>query len=99
MTSIQVLATPMMGRDKSSSVNPTAFNIARAGARSGPTSNLWLVSFNSFGIIAYFPFVVPFFLPSAFWSFFISMSIIRYCGKPVVNRLAPLTINVPHEYA
>src|SRR5678816_3823434 len=60
MTSIQVLATPMMGRDKSSSVNPMAFNIARAGARSGPTSKLWLVSFNSFGIIAYFPFFLPF---------------------------------------
>jgi len=29
MTSIQVLATPMIGRDKSSSVNPTAFSIAR----------------------------------------------------------------------
>jgi len=65
----------MMGRDKSSSVNPMAFNIARAGARSGPTSKLWLVSFNSFGIIAYFPFFLPFFLPSAFSSFFISMSI------------------------
>jgi VIT1/CCC1 family predicted Fe2+/Mn2+ transporter len=76
MTSIQVLATPMIGRDKSSSVNPTAFNIARAGARSGPTSKLWLVSFNSFGMSAYFPFFPPFFLSSAFSSFFMSVSII-----------------------
>ena len=45
MTSIQVLATPMIGRDKSSSVNPTAFNIARAGARSGPTSKSRLCEF------------------------------------------------------
>src|SRR5438128_8236919 len=50
MISIQVLATPMIGRDKSSSVNPTAFNIARAGARLGPTSKSWLVSFSSVGI-------------------------------------------------
>ncbi len=53
MTSIQVFATPMIGRDKSSSVNPTAFNIARAGARSGPSSKSWLLSFNSFGITSF----------------------------------------------
>jgi len=47
MTSIQVLATPTSGFDKSSSVNPTAFNIARAGARPGPTSSSWLFSFSS----------------------------------------------------
>src|SRR5260370_10658313 len=35
--SIQVFATPMMGRRKSSSVNPTAFSMARAGARLGPS--------------------------------------------------------------
>src|SRR5512143_765059 len=51
MTSIQVLATPMIGRDKSSSVKPTAFNMARAGARPGPTNRSWLLSFNSFGMM------------------------------------------------
>ncbi len=37
MTSIHVLATPTIGFVKSSSVKPTAFNIARAGARPAPT--------------------------------------------------------------
>src|SRR5687767_15352379 len=37
MTSIQVLATPIKGRERSSSVKPTAFSMARAGARPGPT--------------------------------------------------------------
>src|SRR5262249_9547007 len=54
MTSIQVFATPMIGRDKSSSVNPTAFNIALAGARAGPTSISWLLSFHSFGMTSSF---------------------------------------------
>ena len=35
--SIHVFATPTMGRDRSSSEKPTAFNIARDGARSGPS--------------------------------------------------------------
>jgi len=34
---IQVLATPMIGHRKSSSVKPIAFNVARAGARLGPS--------------------------------------------------------------
>jgi hypothetical protein len=35
--SIHVVATPTSGRDRSSSVNPVPFSIARAGARSGPS--------------------------------------------------------------
>src|SRR5262245_65387207 len=35
--SIHVFATPIMGRDKSSSEKPTAFNIARDDAGSGPS--------------------------------------------------------------
>ena len=68
MTSIQVLATPMIGRDRSSSVNPTAFNIARAGARSGPASNSRLRSFNSFDITS------PYRLLKMFPSFVLSRS-------------------------
>src|SRR5580658_10326264 len=37
MVSIQVLATPMMGRLSSWSVNPMALNMARAGAWSRPS--------------------------------------------------------------
>src|SRR5215475_12329377 len=37
MVPIQLWATPIWGRDRSSSVNPTAFIMARAGARSGPS--------------------------------------------------------------
>ena len=37
MVSIQVVATPTIGRARSSSVKPIAFSIARAGARSGPS--------------------------------------------------------------
>src|SRR4029077_10250570 len=62
MISIQVLATPMIGRDKSSSVNPTAFNIARAGARSGPTSKSRLVSFSSLGMTSLLSFPAFFLL-------------------------------------
>src|SRR5688500_10141587 len=48
MISIQVLATPMMGRARSSSVKPTAFSMARAGARPGPTKSSRLLNFDSF---------------------------------------------------
>ncbi len=37
IVSIQVVATPTSGRARSSSVNPMALSIARAGARSGPS--------------------------------------------------------------
>ncbi len=37
IVSIQVVATPTSGLARSSSVNPTAFSIARAGARSTPS--------------------------------------------------------------
>ena len=37
MVSIQVVATPTIGLARSSSVKPTPFSIARAGARSGPS--------------------------------------------------------------
>src|SRR6266481_5940502 len=39
MISIQVWATPTSGLLKSSSVKPTALNIARAGAREGPSTS------------------------------------------------------------
>src|SRR5713226_4645158 len=45
MTSIQVLATPTSGRDRSSSVNPTALSMARAGARPGPSTRSRLLRF------------------------------------------------------
>ncbi|BCU78215.1 hypothetical protein llg_29300 [Luteolibacter sp. LG18] len=38
MTSLQVEAMPMMGFWKSCFSNPTAYSIARLGARSGPSS-------------------------------------------------------------
>ncbi len=37
IVSIHVVATPMSGFARSSSVNPTALSIARAAARSGPS--------------------------------------------------------------
>ena len=37
IVSIHVVATPMIGRARSSSVNPIALSIARAAARSGPS--------------------------------------------------------------
>jgi hypothetical protein len=37
IVSIQVVATPISGRARSSSLKPTPFSIARAGARSGPS--------------------------------------------------------------
>jgi hypothetical protein len=42
MVSIHVFATPMIGLAKSSSVNPMAFSMARAGARSRPCVIVWL---------------------------------------------------------
>ena len=42
MTSIQVLATPIRGLRKSSSVRPVARSMARAGARSGPSTKVRL---------------------------------------------------------
>jgi hypothetical protein len=42
MISIQVCATPMSGLDRSWSVYPTAFIIARAGAREGPSRRVLL---------------------------------------------------------
>src|SRR5919204_114562 len=44
MVSIQVLATPMMGLARSSSVNPMPLSMARAGARSRPCVMVWLRS-------------------------------------------------------
>src|SRR5258708_2310766 len=41
--SVQVLAMPIIGLFKSSSVRPMAFNIERAPARSGPSSSVRLV--------------------------------------------------------
>src|SRR3972149_1826083 len=43
VTSIQQWATPTSGRARSSSVNPTAFSMARAGARSGPSRSVRLL--------------------------------------------------------
>src|SRR5690349_6055115 len=45
MVSIHVLAIPMIGLARSSSVNPMAFSMARAGARSLPWVIVWLLSF------------------------------------------------------
>src|ERR1700761_3713032 len=39
VTLLQVEATPMIGFLKSASVNPTGYNIARAAARSGPSTS------------------------------------------------------------
>jgi hypothetical protein len=43
IVSIHVVATPISGRARSSSVKPTPLSIARAGARSGPSVSaaLW----------------------------------------------------------
>ena len=41
IVSIHVVATPTSGRARSSSVNPIALSIARAGARSGPSVSAW----------------------------------------------------------
>jgi hypothetical protein len=45
IVSIQLVATPMSGRARSSSVKPTPFSIARAGARSGPSVRAALCRF------------------------------------------------------
>ena len=50
MTSIHVLATPTSGRARSSSVNPTALSIARAGARLGPSVKAALLCFRDSGM-------------------------------------------------
>ena len=44
VVSVQVLATPIKGRPKSSSPRPTARSIARAPARSRPRTRSWLMS-------------------------------------------------------
>ena len=43
IVSIQVVETPTSGRERSSSLKPMPFSIARAGARSGPSVSaaLW----------------------------------------------------------
>jgi hypothetical protein len=46
--SVQVFAIPIMGRRRSSSENPMAFNIARAGALLGPSVIAALCFFSSF---------------------------------------------------
>ena len=46
--SIQVLATPISGFERSSSVRPVAKSMARAAARSGPSSKIWLGPLRSF---------------------------------------------------
>src|SRR5688500_4666682 len=45
IVSVHVLAMPMSGLSKSSSVNPTARRYERAGARSGPSTSWRLPSF------------------------------------------------------
>ena len=45
MVSIQVVQTPITGLARSSSVKPTAFSIARAPARSGPSVSAALCRF------------------------------------------------------
>jgi len=45
IVSIQVVATPMIGLARSSSVNPVPFSIARAPARSGPSVSCALTRF------------------------------------------------------
>ena len=42
IVSIQVVATPISGLARSSSVKPTPFSIERAPARSGPSVIAWL---------------------------------------------------------
>src|SRR5437763_788718 len=51
MVSIQVFATPTIGRDKSSSVKPIAFAMERAPARSRPSKMVRLGRFASLGMI------------------------------------------------
>src|SRR5579885_2089464 len=51
MTSIQVFATPTRGLVRSSSVNPTALSIARAGARPGPSSRVRLLCVRSIDMV------------------------------------------------
>ena len=40
VTMLHVEATPTMGFEKSSGLKPTGYNIARLGARSGPSSTM-----------------------------------------------------------
>jgi len=40
VTMLQVDATPMIGFEKSSGLNPTGYNIARLGALSGPSNTM-----------------------------------------------------------
>ena len=66
ITSIQVLAMPTSGRSRSSSVNPTALNMARDGARSGPWVMVRLCRFSGSAISVYsFPARQPFVLSVA----------------------------------
>src|ERR1700756_3812209 len=53
IVSIQVLATPMRGLRRSSSVNPMALNMARAPARSRPSVMLRLRCLRSIGLEDY----------------------------------------------
>ena len=62
ITSIQVLATPTIGRLRSSSVNPTALNMAREGARSGPWVMIRLCRFSGSAIV--FPLLLVFSRPA-----------------------------------
>jgi hypothetical protein len=48
MISIHVCATAISGLLKSSSVNPTALSIARAGAREGPSTRTLLFDLREF---------------------------------------------------
>ncbi len=43
IVSVQVLATPTIGRARSASEYPTAFRYERARARSGPSRRTWLL--------------------------------------------------------
>src|SRR5262249_14415857 len=56
IVSIHVVATPISGFARSSSVKPTPFNIDRAPARSGPSVSAWLWRFagsvgRSYGVV------------------------------------------------
>ena len=53
MVSIQVLATPMIGLRRSSSVKPMALSMARAGARSRPSVIPRLRCLRSIGVEDY----------------------------------------------
>src|SRR5215470_5934315 len=50
MVPIQLWATPIWGRARSWSLNPTAFIMARAGARSGPSRRTRLLLRGSTGM-------------------------------------------------